>query len=92
MFQWLSRLRPRGIDRLQLWEILRRGGLWRAARSDPHALAAAAERCTKCGGSLACSKLLAAGQDEKLAEFCPNAMYVAHLRAMERHQPKQDLL
>jgi hypothetical protein len=91
MLGWISRLR-RDLASLELWEVLRRRGLRSAANRDPKALAQAVERCTACRGSAECSRLLAAGQDEKIAAFCPNLMYLSHLRDMERHAPKRDLL
>jgi len=92
MIRWFSGLWRREIGSLQLWEVLRRAGLRSAANRNPQALVQAVERCATCGRSVACSHLLAAGQDDKLADLCPNMMYVGHLRAMERHAPKQDLL
>ena len=92
MFRWLSGLWRRDIGSLGLWDVLRRRGLRRAANHDPQALANAVERCTCCRDSIGCSRLLAAGQVDELADFCPNAMYLAHLQAMERHAPKRDLV
>ena len=91
MLGWISRLR-RDLANLELWEILRRRGLREAANRQPQALSQAVERCTACRSSAECSRLLAAEQDEKIAAFCPNVMYLAHLRDMERHAPKRDLL
>jgi hypothetical protein len=91
MLRWISRL-GRDIASLELWEILRRRGLRHAADRDPQALAQAVERCTVCRSSAQCRRLLSGGQDEKVAAFCPNVMYLSHLRDMERHVPKQDLL
>jgi hypothetical protein len=91
MFRWISRL-GRDVASLELWEILRRRGLRPAADRDPQALGRAVERCSACRSSAECSRLLTAGQDEKVAAFCPNVMYLSHLRDMERHAPKQDLL
>lgn len=92
MFEWLSMLWYRDISRLELWDVLRRRGLRRTADQGPESLAQAVARCARCRDSLACGRLLEAEQDDELADFCPNAMYVAHLRAMERHAPKRDLL
>ena len=91
MLGWISRLR-RDLANLELWEILRRRGLRDAANREPQALSQAVERCTACRTSAECGRLLAAGQDEKIAAFCPNLMYLSHLRNMERHAPKRDLL
>jgi len=91
MLGWISRLR-RDLANLELWEILRRRGLRDAANRQPQALSQAVERCTACRSSAECSRLLAVEQDEKIAAFCPNLMYLSHLRDMERHAPKRDLL
>jgi hypothetical protein len=92
MFEWVLGLWRRDISTLGLWDVLRGHGLRGAASHDPQALAKAVERCTRCRDSIGCSRLLQAGQLDELAEFCPNAMYVAHLQAMKRHAPKRDLL
>jgi hypothetical protein len=91
MLGWITGLR-RDVASLGLWEVLRRSGLRHAASRDPQALSQAVERCAVCRSSCKCSRLLAANQDEKVAAFCPNVMYLSHLRAMERHAPKRDLL
>ena len=91
MFRWLSGARP-DVASLGLWQVLERRGLRAAANRDPHLLAQALERCTTCRASVACGKQVAAGRDDKLVDFCPNARILAHLEAMERHAPKRDLL
>lgn len=81
----------RGIEQLQLWEILRRRGTRRQANVNPQALAFAVERCTECRHVEECSRLLAAGEDAELEKLCPNAMYLRHLDAMKRHAGKPEL-
>jgi hypothetical protein len=99
MVNWIAgawRRAVRNISELPLWEVLRRRDTRKLAGRNERALAFAVERCTTCPHPEECIRLLAAGQDEKIEAFCPNAMYLRHLDAMERHarkeEPKQDLL
>ena len=81
----------RGIEQLQLWELLRRRGTRKLANQNPQALAFAVERCAECRHPEECSRALALGQEAELAKFCPNTMYLRHLDAMKRHAGKPDL-
>ena len=95
MVNWIAgawRRAVRDIAQLQLWEILRRRDTRKLANQNEQALAFAVERCIACPRPEECSRLLAAGQDEKIEAFCPNTMYLRHLDAMQRHAPKKDLL
>ncbi len=82
----------RDVGELPLWEVLRRRATRKAASRNRQALAFAVERCTVCRDTPRCEHLLAAAQDEKIHAFCPNVMYLKHLDAMKRHEPKEDLL
>jgi hypothetical protein len=82
----------RSIADLQIWEVLRRRGTRRLANQNPAALAFAVERCTECRSVAECNRLLAEGKDAELDQLCPNAMYLRHLDAMDRHASKKDLL
>ena len=88
----LWRRATRDLSLLPLWEVLRRRGARKLAEQQPQALANAVERCTQCADMTRCEHLLAAGQDAKVETFCPNAMYLQHLAAMQRHGPKRELL
>ena len=92
MFQWALRSRRDDPARLSLWERLRRLMLREAAQRNPQALVEAMERCALCRNSAKCEHLLAIQQDEKVDALCPNVMYLAYLKSMERHAPKKDLL
>jgi hypothetical protein len=81
----------RGIEQLQLWEVLRRRGTRKAANQNPQALAFAVERCTECTHVEECDRALKSGGEAELGKFCPNAMYLRHLDAMKRHAGKPDL-
>ncbi|MGH8518696.1 MAG: DUF6455 family protein [Panacagrimonas sp.] len=88
----LWRRATRDLSLLPLWEVLRRRGARKLAEQQPQALANAVERCTQCADMTQCERLLAAGQHAKVEGFCPNAMYLKHLDAMQRHGPKRELL
>jgi hypothetical protein len=88
----LWRRATRDLSLLPLWEVLRRRGTRKRADQQPQSLAFAVERCTQCASMSECERLVAAGELDKIEAFCPNAMYLKHLDAMERHAPKKDLL
>jgi len=95
MFSFVHRAWRRAVRdaaELELWEVLKRRGTRRAASENPRALAFAVERCTECRSIAECRRILAAGHDQKIPAFCPNAMYLKHLDAMQHHAPKRDLL
>jgi hypothetical protein len=83
MFRWWRR-----IEKLQLWEVLRRRGTRAWANQNPRGLEFAVERCVSCAQVKACERdLLSAEADARLETYCPNTMYLRHLDAMRRHNP-----
>jgi hypothetical protein len=86
------RRKARELSELPLWKLLLRRGTERIAARQPQALSAAAERCLACRHAGKCEELIAAGRDVEIDALCPNLMYLRHLEAMKRHEPKADLL
>lgn len=87
---WRRSIRDAG--RLKLWEVLRRRGTRRLAHRHGRSLEFAVERCIQCSVEKRCEHALATGGEGKIDVFCPNAMYLRHLDAMLRHEPKRSLL
>ena len=87
---WRRSVRDPG--RLNLWEALRRRGTRRLAHRHGRSLEFAVERCIQCPAETRCERALATGGGGTIDAFCPNAMYLRHLDAMLRHEPKRSLL
>lgn len=64
---------------LQMWRVLEREHV-SDKEASPAARAHAVRRCTFCPNIDQCDAWLAARTDAALADFCPNAAYIGHLK------------
>ena len=84
--------RARELAELNLWKLIEKHGTRRIAARQADALRRAVENCVECKRTRDCDALVASGGDAGIETFCPNVMYLRHLQAMKRHEPRRDLI
>jgi hypothetical protein len=89
MFSWH---RPRELGELNLWKFIEKSATRHIAARQPDVLERAVETCRGCRRTRNCDALLASGRDAGLETYCPNVMYLRHLEAMKRHEPRRALI
>jgi hypothetical protein len=82
------RRRPWADKRVRLREMLRLQRVPPPEPRDPAAAqdsAAAEHRCAECASKELCDELLRKGDTKGFRKFCPNALYIEHLRSKSLH-------
>jgi hypothetical protein len=78
----LWRHRPRAVERLRLYEMVRlRGVPLPRDRASARDVAAAERRCLACSSKQMCDELLRSGRSGGYRQFCPNALYLEWLHS-----------
>jgi hypothetical protein len=78
----LWRHRPRTVERLRLYEMVRlRGVPLPRDRASARDVAAAERRCLACSSKQMCDELLRSGRSGGYRQFCPNALYLEWLHS-----------
>jgi len=78
----LWRHRPRAVERLRLYEMVRlRGVPLPRDRASARDVAAAERRCLACSSKQMCDELLRSGSSGGYRQFCPNALYLEWLHS-----------
>jgi hypothetical protein len=78
----LWRHRPRAVERLRLYEMVRlRGVQLPRDRASARDVAAAERRCLACSSKQMCDELLRSGRSGGYRQFCPNALYLEWLHS-----------
>ena len=78
----LWRHRPRAVERLRLYEMVRlRGVPLPGDRASARDVAAAERRCLACSSKQMCDELLRSGRSGGYRQFCPNALYLEWLHS-----------
>ena len=74
--------RPRAVERLRLYEMVRlRGVPLPRDRASARDVAAAERRCLACSSKQMCDELLRSGRSGGYRQFCPNALYLEWLHS-----------
>lgn len=78
------RRRKRTDERVRLHEMMRLQQVPPPERRDQDG-AAAEHRCAACASKELCDELLRSGDTKGFRKFCPNALYIEHLRSNSLH-------
>ena len=78
----LWRHRPRAVERLRLYEMVRlRGVQLPRDRASARDVATAERRCAACASKEMCDESMRAGGTRGYRQFCPNALYLEWLHS-----------